>query len=414
MNLFKTSLLSLIATSVKLISSFVINKTVAVLIGPSGLAIIGQIQNLVQIIMTIAQGAINTGITKYIAEYGHEDNRTYLLISTSAKITVVCSIISGILIITFSSYISTIFLKNINYQYIFITFGLTIILFSLNQLLLSILNGLKEIKLYISINIIQSIYGLIFTTILIVYFGIDGALFSLVTNQSITFIILIWMLKKHPIIKWANFTKHFNINESKKLLHFAAMTLTSVIAIPTSQIVIRNYITDTIGLKEAGYWQAVWYISSTYLLVVTTTLSTYYLPRLSEIKNKLELRHEIIKGYKAIIPIVVFISAGVFLCKDFIIWILFTEDFKPMRELFKWQLIGDVLKLSSWLIAYIMLSKAMTKLFIITEIIFSLLFIILSMFFISNYGLVGVTYSYAANYAIYLFTIIFFTKNHWL
>ncbi len=47
--------------------------------------------------------------------------------------------------------------------------------------------------------------------------------------------------------------------------------------------------------------------------------------------------------------------------KKEIINILFSPQFLPMLYLFKYQLIGDVLKIGSWLLAYLMLAKAMTK-----------------------------------------------------
>ncbi|TOJ51688.1 O-antigen flippase, partial [Vibrio parahaemolyticus] len=75
-------------------------------------------------------------------------------------------------------------------------------------------------------------------------------------------------------------------------------------------------------------------------------------------------------GFLVIVPLVSIISIFVYLLKDFIIWALFTKDFYPMLVLFKWQLIGNVLKMSSWLISYLMLSKSMTKEFVISEIAF--------------------------------------------
>lgn len=41
-----------------------------------------------------------------------------------------------------------------------------------------------------------------------------------------------------------------------------------------------------------------------------------------------------------------------------------------MKPLFTWQIIGDVFKIASWLLAYIMVAKNLTHMFIITEIIF--------------------------------------------
>jgi PST family polysaccharide transporter len=410
MTLIKTSVLSLIATIIKLLSALIINKAIAVYIGPSGLALVGQFQNFNQLVMTAAQGAINTGVTKYAAEYGKESDKIPILFSTASKISLFTSVTVGIGIVIFSNFASEYFLKSENYSYIFVTFGFTIVLFVINGLLLSILNGLKEIKTWVSINIIQSLYSLIFTTILIVFLGLDGALIALVTNQSVILIIVLWMLRKHPIIKLENFRRNFDSIEAKKLSGFALMAITSAATVPVSHLIIRNYISENLGWDAAGHWQAIWYISTMYLTVVTTTLGIYYLPKLSDITDKAELRKELWQGYKIIMPIVIMISATIFLLKDFIIWLLFTKDFTPIRELFLWQLIGDIIKIAAWLFGYLIVAKAMTKTFIFTEITFSLSFVLLSIWFINQFGLIGMSYSFAINYTLYLLAMFVLTR----
>ena len=188
MTLIKTSFLSLIATFVKLISGLIINKAVAIFIGPSGLAMIGQFQNFIQITLTLAQGAINTGVTKYSAEDGKDSSTLPVLVSTATKISVTCSALVGCLVILFADVLSLKIFNSLEFESVFIVFGITVVLYVLNSLLLSFLNGLKEIKAFISINIAQSFYSLIFTTLLVIFFGLKGALFALVTNQSIVFI----------------------------------------------------------------------------------------------------------------------------------------------------------------------------------------------------------------------------------
>lgn len=85
-----------------------------------------------------------------------------------------------------------------------------------------------------------------------------------------------------------------------------------------------------------------------------------------------------------------------------------------MLELFKWQLVGDVIKISAWLLSYIMLAKAMTKEFIITEILFSMLFVIVSLIYINVFGLIGVTYGYATNYIIYFIVMFLIFRKKYL
>ena len=83
-----------------------------------------------------------------------------------------------------------------------------------------------------------------------------------------------------------------------------------------------------------------------------------------------------------------------------------------MRELFLWQMVGNVLKIIAWLFSYVMLAKAMTKLYIGTEILFSISFVVLSLFFTDAFGLVGMSYSFALNYAIYLVVIVVLVKGN--
>lgn len=406
MNLLKTSFLTFIATAIKILAGLIINKAVSIYIGPSGIALIGQFQNSSQIAMTMARGGINSGVTKYTSEYGTESDKLAKLWSTAIRIVFYCSLMVASILIVFSKYISVNTLKTDEYSYIFITFGFTIIFFAVNQLLLSILNGLKEIRTFITINITQSIYSLIFTTLLIIFMGLDGALIALVTNQSIIFITVMWRLRNHSLIILKNFNRKFDSEQGKKLLSYSLMALTSACTVPISILLIRNYIGENLSWDDAGYWQSIWYISSMYLMVVTTALSTYYLPRLSEITLKNELRKELKYGYLIIIPIVMSLSFLIYLLREFIVLILFTGDFKPMLELFKWQLTGDVIKIASWLLSYLMLAKAMTKSYIYTEIIFSISFVLLSIYFVDSYGLIGMSYAYALNYTLYFFAML--------
>ncbi|HFD7561525.1 TPA: O-antigen translocase [Providencia rettgeri] len=417
MTLIKTSLLSLIATFFKMLSGLVINKAVSVYIGPAGLAVIGQFQNFSQVVLIAAQGAINSGVVKYTAEYGKDSLKLPKLFSTALRISLLSSITVGCIIILSSSFLSSKILNNLGYSFIFIIFGFTIILFVLNSLLLSILNGLKEIRSYIKINIIQSLYALIFTSLLVYFWGLKGALIALAINQSVIFFVTLFMLRKHTTIAWKNFKEPFNKGISKKLFAYSSMALTSAMMVPTSQFIIRDYIVTTQGLDQAGYWQGVWYISTTYLMVVTTALSTYYLPRLSEITNKQELKKEILQGYKILLPIVIFCGVIIFLLRDFIIYLLFSDNFVPMKPLFTWQIIGDMFKIASWLLAYVMLAKTMTKKFIFCEILFSITLLIFSYFFITFYGVIGATYAYCLNYFLYFATNFFiinsiFIKNN--
>ena len=410
MTLIKTSVLTGISTVIKLVSAFVINKVIALYIGPTGLAIVGQLQNFTSIITTFSNGAISSGIVKYTAEYQDIEEKKKIF-SSSIVISLICSLIISIFLFGFSDYLSELILKDVQYSSVFIIFGATIFLFALNMVLISILNGQKEIKKYVLVNIAGSIFSLVFTSVLIMQLNLIGALYAMVLNQSVMFFVTLAFVLKSSWFKLEYFKQGLDKESLSKLSKYSLMAIVSALTVPVSHLIIREYIGENLGWDSAGYWQGIWYISTMYLLLVTTTLSVYYLPRLSEIQDNKELRKEIFSGYKIIMPIVIVASLVIFLLKEYVVLIAFSKNFMPMIDLFAWQLIGDVIKIASWLLAYLMLAKAMTKTYISLEILGSLSFVLLSIYFVDNYGLVGITYAYALNYFLYMFVMIYIFRK---
>ena len=121
-----------------------------------------------------------------------------------------------------------------------------------------------------------------------------------------------------------------------------------------------------------------------------------------------------LSGLKLLVPLVIFGGLVVFGLRDLIIALLFTEKFTPMRDLFFWQLIGDLFKTCGWLLAYIMLSKPLVKLYVITEIVFSLSFYLLTIIFLNVFGFEGVAIAHAVNYLIYLIVMYYFVFERYL
>ena len=413
MTLIKTSVLTGISTVIKLVSAFVINKVIAIYIGPSGLAIVGQLQSFTSIITTFSNGAISSGIVKYTAEYQDIEEKKKIF-SSSIVISLICSLIISIFLFGFSDYLSELILKDIQYSSVFIVFGFTVLLFALNTVLMSILNGQKEIKKYVLVNIAGSIFSLVFTSILIMQLNLMGALYAMVLNQSVMFFVTLAFVIKSSWFKLEYFIQGLDKESLSKLSKYSLMAIVSALTVPVSHLIIREYIGENLGWDSAGYWQGIWYISTMYLMLVTTTLGVYYLPRLSEIQDNKELRKEIFSGYKIIMPIVILASLIIFLLKEYVILIAFSKDFMPMMELFAWQLMGDVIKIASWLLAYLMLAKAMTKVFIYTEVLFSALFVGLSILFVDKFGLVGITYAYSLNYFLHLIMMIFIFRKRFV
>ena len=401
MTLIKTSLLNAIAVVIKMITMLGINKILAVYVGPAGYAALGQFQNAVQMITTFGSGAINTGVTKYTAEHFADEAQQRRLWQTAGTIALTGSVITGALVALFNQPLAVWFLKDPQYGSVFVWLGLTLVFFVFNTLLLAILNGKKEISRYVIVNITGSVFSLAVSAVMIVQWGLYGALLTLAINQSLVFFVTLALCYRTSWFRLKYLVGSIDKQSAINLGKYTAMALTSAATVPVSHILVRNHLGETLGWEAAGYWEAMWRLSAAYLMFVTTTLGVYYLPRLSELKDPKAIKTEIIQGYKIIFPVAAACGGAIYLMRDFIINTLFTQEFTPMRDLFAWQMLGDTLKIGSWVLAYLMLGQALVKMFIITEIFFGFSFFALTWVFANYFGLKAAVLAHAVNYFCY-------------
>jgi Membrane protein involved in the export of O-antigen and teichoic acid len=410
-NLLKIFSLTGISTIIKVITSYVTVKFLATIVGPAGIALIGQLQNFTTVLTALGAGGINNGVVKYVAEY--KENHTTLrdILGNGFKITAYLSLIVGLIIIVLSKFLSELILLDGQYSYIFILFGISLFFISINNFFISVLNGYQEFRKFVIVNIITSVIGLLFTVGLVVLFNIRGALIAIVTYQAvIVFFTLIYVRKLH----W--FTKSFlwtawNKKIVKRYAFYSLMTIVSAVTVPVAQVIIRKFLIHEYSITDAGYWESMNKISGLYLMLFTSTFSVYYLPKLSEIKEQLVLRKEILKTYKIFTPLLILSLLVIFLLKDFVVSVLFTPSFDPVKKLFLWQICGDFFKIMSWILAFVMVAKSMSKLYIITEISFAILQVVLTYFFVHYNGVIGAVQAYFVNYFIYFWTMALLFRN---
>lgn len=409
MNLLNTSILNGIAVFIKTVTMLVLNKILAVYVGPSGYAVIGQFQNFVQIITGIGGSFINNGIVKYTAEYHEDEQLQQRLWATSSKLIVLFTLLISAIIICSSFYLSQVIFKQHDYWSVFIWLAIFLVFFNLNGFLLAIINGKKEIVKLVSANIGGTLITLAATYILVVSYGLYGALVALAINQSVAFFLTWFIARKSQWYRPAIFWGKIDQPLAKKLSAFALMALVSVVVGNITQFILRSYVVEFYGWDYAGYWDAMNRLSLGYLMFASTIIGVYYLPKLSELKKYNEIKKEVKMGYLVILPIAAFSAAMVYVFKELVVDLLFTAEFTPMLELLFWQLIGDVLRIGSWIVTYMMLSRAMTRLFISLETFFLISIIPLTMLLSHWYGFKGIAIAFAVNNLFYWVTCAFFS-----
>ena len=130
-------------------------------------------------------------------------------------------------------------------------------------------------------------------------------------------------------------------------------------------------------------------------------MTLYILPRFAEIDTIKEFRKEVFSLYKTIIPILFIGFLVIFLLKSIIVPVIFSNAFKPVEDLFLWQLLGDFVKILSLIIAYQFLAKKMFWHYIITESFLIFILYTSSVYFIDLYGVKGAVIGHFVSHLLY-------------
>lgn len=184
------------------------------------------------------------------------------------------------------------------------------------------------------------------------------------------------------------------------------MALVSSIALPIVYIVIRNYLIAEIGIKEAGYWTAVTRVSDYYLMFINSLMALYILPRFSEINTHREFRKEVFSFYKTVLPIFALILGLIYISRSLLVTLLFTEEFRPIEDLFGYQILGDFMRVMSMVIAYKFLAKKMFAHFVIIEVFLFVIMYVSSIYLIDIFGLKGAVMGHCLSYCMHFGIIL--------
>ena len=401
MSLLKTSALNGVAVVVRTGTALVLNKVLAIYVGPAGYALIGQFQNALTMAITFATGATGNGVVKLTAEYAVDLERQRRMWRTAGLLVLVASFIGAGLILAFRDRLASAFLHDPGYSGVFAWLAACLPLIAGNALLLAIMNGKKEVRRFVVSNIGGSIVSLLVTGILAWQFGLYGALVALSVNQGILLLVTLQQALGTHWFRWRSLVGSIDLGEARRLAGFVIMASATAIVSPLSQILVRSTLVDRFGLTYAGYWDAMWRISTLYLTLITTTLSLYYLPRIAEIRHWPEMRRELLLVYRTVLPLVIAASTAIFIARDLIVTLLFADDFRPMRVLFAWQMAGDVVKIASWLLAFLMIGRGLVKSFVATEIIAGLVFWLATTICTRLFGFQGVAIAHLVTYSTY-------------
>lgn len=410
--LLRVSNLNTATIFTRIVAGILTSKAIAIFIGVEGMALIGNLRNFLSAIQTVSILGFYNGLVTLIAEVKNDVHKLSQTLSTAYYIGFFCTVL-----LAFLSYYNAeaindfLFSYNYNYAYVIKIMALAMPFYALNMFSFSIMNGFSKYKILLIINIIGQVLGLLVTLLLIYQNNIDGALVAAVIAPSLIFFItFVGFVNQRSLVSSVRIS-NITVDVLRKFAPYATMALVTAVAIPLVSILIRNYIIDEVGIKHAGYWEAMQRISDYYLMFINSLMTLYFLPRFSEIDSKGEFRKEVFSFYKTIMPI---FGAGlvvIYVLRVPLLSLMFSDAFEPAEDLFLWQMLGDVVKVLSVVIAYQFIAKKMFAHFIIIEIFLVVVLYLSSVYFIDAYGVEGAVMGHFVSYLMHYGIILLIFGN---
>lgn len=411
--LFKAISLNGISILIKIFVGFITSKFIAIFVGPSGMALVGNLRNFLTTTEAFASLGFENGVVKYVAEHQAEEQQLKKTLST-IFITVLFSCLALSLgLFLLSDYLNnTVFGAKYNYGFIFKSLAVALPFYIGNIFLIATINGFGAYKKVIYINIIGSLIGLLASVLLIWKLNTEGALLSIIVTPSVLFIVSFVAINQElKIVRLINLSS-YNLSFLKNLSSYSLMALVSAVFGPLVFLAIRKNIILTLGLEQAGFWEAMTRISSYYFMFITSLIAIYYLPKLAIAKDKTETKALFWNYFKGILPIFTIGMIVLYFLRNLVIQFVFSEEFLPVSKLFFWQLLGDVFKAAAFILGYQFYAKKLTKAFIVSELFSLFVLYFSSIYLVAQFSIEGVVMAHAFTYFIYFITLcIYFRKS---
>jgi PST family polysaccharide transporter len=386
--------------------SLIVQNLLAQYTGQSGIAKVGQIRNLSNILTSLSSFGVFNGIVKYVSEYKNNEKGLTKLFSTVFVISSIATISISVIIFIYSKELSSWLFLTEDYYLVFHILSVIVPFIAMNRIFNGIISGLSAYKVHAKIEVIWYLIASIFLLISLYYYNIGGVLIAIAVTPLVQFLVLTLIFGK-TINDYVKFKKlSLKTPLVKVLLGFSLISFVATVCLNFVEINFRTLISEKISENEAGIWTAMSSISKIYMQFLITVFSIYILPKYTSLNFSHEFKNEVKAIYKTLLPIVLLGMLLVFFSKKYLILSIYNESFLSMTILFKWQLLADLVRFIANILSFKFLAKKQIKHFVSTQLIGLTTYLIMGNLLIDLYLVEGLVMALFFSNLIYLIVVL--------
>lgn len=366
--IFRSSAIIGGASAITMIIGIIKVKVLAVLLGAAGVGLMGMYQNLLQLASTMAGCGLQQSGVRQVAAATSEE-ATLAIVRRTLWLSNLMLGLTGMVVLWL--------LREPVAQLVFDDaaragevgwLGLGVLLTLIAGSQMALLQGLRRIGDLARVNIIGGVAGASAGVLAIYLLGEGGILWFVLTAPAVSILVALYYTARLPrpqkMHDWETLRDQWQVMFKLGIPLMAAALLTL-----GAQLIARSLILHDLGIDAAGYFQAAWSISMIYIGFVLNAMAADYFPRLTKIINDHERAGELVNQQTEMALLLAGpVLLGMLTMAPWVVQLLYAESFAPASELLRWQILGDILKILTWPMGFIVLAKGRGGIFILTQL----------------------------------------------
>lgn len=402
------------ASVINILIGLVRTKIVAILLGPTGIGLVSLYASLMSTATAVATMGIGTIGTRQIAEALSQENQHALAVVRRAMFwgTWLLASAGALVVWALREVLAVKVLGGAEHAFIvgWLALGVALSVASASQG--ALIQGMRRIGDMARLSVFGSVLNTLLGLALLWQFGQTGLVAYVLAGPLTSFLLGHWYVSRLPKVTSEPVAMQEMVHQWKTLLRLGIPFMGAGLVGALVQLWIRVEVGTTLGVESIGHFQAASAISMQYIGFVLGAMGADYYPRLIGVMNDHKAATRLVNEQT---EIALLLSAPVLIAftglAPWIIQLLYSKEFMPAVEILRWQLLGDVLKVASWPLGFVILAGGSGKTFFLSE---SLTLIVMGgiiAIFLSTIGLKITGIAFLAAYAIYLPLIYWLAKR---
>lgn len=366
-------------------------KAMAVLLGPSGVGLMGLFGSIADLTQTLAGMGINSSGVRQIAESAGsgETERIARTAIVLRRIAALLGLFGATLLVAFSKPVSSITFGTDQHAGAVALLAIAVFFTSVSGGNVALIQGLRRIPDLARI----SIFGAVFSTassIPVIYFlRENGIVPSLISIAAMSMLTSWWYSRKVEIQSILMAVSQVR-TEAAALLKLGLAFMGSGLLSMGSAYVVRMIIVRTTGLQAAGIYQSAWTVGGLYVAFILQSMGADFYPRLTAVSRDNNLCNRLVNEQAQISLLLA--GPGVIATLTFaplVIALFYSAKFAAAVNLLRWICLGMTLRVISWPMGFILLAKGEQQLFFWTEVAATFVHVGLAWLCIAQFSLDG-------------------------